>query len=130
MNMHLPHNPENQDTAKETEAGLTLNQAASLSESGAELRARQTIDDALDVIPGGDELVEYFGLDGRPPQQPQAESDEAAMLIDGLRNATPGADLTDLFNKIAQHADNSDVNQDALRALRQNRPHSNDGTSR
>ena len=85
--------------------------------NGQDLRLSHQLTDALVAVPGGQKLAAYFGIGGGQPQQPPNEAAESAKLIDGLRSAKPGEDLSGLLRQITAHADSSGADPDALRAL-------------
>ena len=92
--------------------------ASSTPAIGKELRLTQTVLDAVQASPETQALAEYFGIGGSPPLQHPSEAIQSDELIQRLK-ATPesGNDFSDLFKKITQHADDSMVDPDALRAL-------------
>lgn len=117
--MNTPNSSPNRDQRQPLpdESEVSIEGEATVPSSSQDLRLSQQIGDALAAVPGGEQLAAYFGIGGEQPQQPPQEAIESAQLIDGLRSAGPGDDLSGLLQRIMNHADNSGADPDALRAL-------------
>ncbi|MCB0336697.1 MAG: hypothetical protein KDD62_10345 [Bdellovibrionales bacterium] len=88
----------------------------------ADLATAESVFDALRSTPGGDCLAQYFGLGLDVPLQSAEEASRADDLMIELREATEqGGDLSDLLGRIADHANESPADADALRALMRSR---------
>jgi len=95
--------------------------AESKAPQGADvLRLQQRVQDALSSVPGGDSLATYYGIGGGTPQQSPAEASGGEQILRGLHGVSDGTvDLSSLLGPIAEHNQNSGINPDLLRALRQ-----------
>ena len=82
------------------------------------LRVRQKVLDALATIPKGNEVAEYFGLNGLPPQQTLAQAIESQKIIDELKDVAEGKSSIEAYaKKVASHNSTLDINPELLRAL-------------
>ena len=85
---------------------------------GTDLLVKAKVHAALDGTEKGAEVASYFGIGGEEALQPLSETNESCALLDELRTASKnGTDLTEIFSKIADQANDAMIDADALRAL-------------
>jgi hypothetical protein len=82
------------------------------------LRVTQRVQEALNAVPGGEAVDEYFGISGGVPNQSTLEAKESKEILQDILDFNGSErDFKRLYQRIVSFNEQSSVDPEVLRAL-------------